>query len=145
MAGTLIPNDDQIARYCKPSCVEDGVPLVTAFLPRNDESYLSVNWLEYFRATNPSAAVDRVRDVFCKKGYGLRPNGRFAVLNVGAAKMAVYGAMRRALRIEHLPLADDDSHAGIVGYSSDDLAVALELAALVGPRDVHPPVSRSVP
>ena len=112
-----------------------------AFQLRKGESYLSVNWLEHFRAASVSAAVERVREAFRAKGYGLRPNGRFAVLNVGAAKMAVHAAMRRSLLIEHLPEPDDDSHAGIVGYSAEDLAVAVELAALVGSGDVHPAVS----
>ncbi len=140
MAGAPLPNDDQISRYCKPSSVEDGLPLAAAFIPKQSADHLSVNWLEYFGATNLSAAVERVREVFRNKGYGLRPNGRFAVLNVGAAKMAVYGAMQRPLSIEHLPLPDDNSHAGIFGYSSEDLTVAVELATLVGSKDVHPAV-----
>ena len=111
-----------------------------AFQLRKGESYVSVNWLEYFGATNLSAAVERVSEVFRNKGYGLRPNGRFAVLNVGAAKMAVHESTSLLLSIDHLPLDDDQSHAGIFGYPPEDLAVALELAALVGSKDVHPAV-----
>lgn len=111
-----------------------------AFIPRQDEDYLSINWLEYFGETELNAAVERVREVFHSKGFTLRPNGRFAVLNVEAAKTAVHEAVKRTLNIDHLPLSDDPSHSGILGYSSEDLAVAVELAALVTYQDVHPAV-----
>ena len=87
-----------------------------------------------------NAAVERVREVFHSKGFTLRPNGRFAVLNIGAAKTGVHEAVKRTLNINHLPCRDDPSHSGILGYSSEDLAVAVELAALVTPQDVHPAV-----
>ena len=112
-----------------------------AFIPRQSEDYLSVNWLEYFCETELNAAVERVREVFRSKDFQVRPNGRFAVLNVGAVKTAVYEAVGRTLNIDHLPLSDDQSHAGILGYASEDLAVAIELAALVTSQDAH----RAVP
>ena len=65
------------------------------------------------------------------------PRGRFVVLHVGAAKTAVLDATGKTLRIDNLPFKDDPSHAGILGYSSDDLMVALELKALVRDRDVY--------
>lgn len=114
--------------------------MVNAFSLRQDEDHLSVNWLEYFDKTELNAAVERVREVFHSKGFTLRPNGRFAVLNVGAAKTAVHEAVGCILNIDHLPLSDDPSHAGIFGYSSEDLAVAVELAALVRSQDVHPAI-----
>ena len=112
-------------------------PWLAFFTPRQGEEYLSVNWLEYFGETNLPAAVERVREVFRGKNYQVRPNGRFAVLNVGAAKTAVREGVDRSLRINHLPLVDDESHSGILGYTSQDLAVAVELRALVTRQDVH--------
>lgn len=115
--------------------------MVNAFSLRQGEDHLSVNWLEYFDETELNAAVERVRGVFRSKGFQVRPNGRFAVLNVGVAKTAVHEAVGRTLNIDHLPLSDDESHAGILGYTSEDLAVAIELAALGTSQDVHPAVS----
>jgi hypothetical protein len=137
MTNQPLPDDDHISRYCKPSTVDDGIPMFTAFIPRQDEDHLSVNWLEYFGETELNAAVERVREVFHSKGFTLRPNGRFAVLNVEAARTAVHEAVGRTLNIDHLPLSDDPSHSGILGYSSEDLAVAVELAALITPQDIH--------
>ena len=142
MTNQSLPDDDHISRYCKPSSIdENGRPMVNAFSLRQGEDHLSVNWLEYFDETELNAAVERVRGVFRSKGFQVRPNGRFAVLNVGVAKTAVHEAVGRTLNIDHLPLSDDESHAGILGYTSEDLAVAIELAALVTSQDVHPAVS----
>ena len=141
MTNQPLPNDDHISRYCKPSAIdESGMPMVNAFSLRQGEDHLSVNWLEFFDETELKAAVERVREVFRSKDFQVRPNGRFVVLNVGAAKIAVHEAVGRTLNIDHLPLSDDPSHAGILGYASEDLAVTVELAALVTSQDVHPAI-----
>lgn len=133
-----LPDGDHVSRYCKPSSVgSDGLPLTSAFRLKPGEDYLSVNWLEYFGSSGLAAAVERVRDVFRHKGYGLRPNGRFAVLRIGSAKNAVAAAVGRSGRVEHLPLDNDASHAGLFGDPSHDLAVAVELRALIQHKHVH--------
>ena len=138
MSSVPLPDDDHASRYCKPTAVgDDGLPMASAFALRNEENYLSINWLEYFGEPNLSDAVQRVRAAFRNKRYKLRPQGRFVVLHVGAAKTAVLDATGKTLRIDNLPFKDDPSHAGILGYSSDDLMVALELKALVRDRDVY--------
>lgn len=57
--------------------------MTSAFELGANARYLSVNWLEYFVAQYLEEAIDRVCNVFLTKGYRLRPNGRFATLNVG--------------------------------------------------------------
>ena len=114
--------------------------MATAFALRQDDTYLSVNWLEYFGEADVGAAVNMTRGVFRRKGYEVRPNGRFAVLGVGRAKMAGLLSLGRELRIERQPLPEDPSHSGIYGYAPDDLAVQVELQALVSPSDVYPAV-----
>ena len=141
MTNSPIPDDDHVSRYCKPSSVDDGIPTSSAFLPRQGEEYLSVNWLEFFGEPTLGAAVERIREVFSEKGYRVSRNGRFATLNVGEAKTAVEEATGRALSIDYLPLDDDQSHAGIRGYTSDDLAIAVELANLVTRENVHASVT----
>ena len=133
-----LPDGHHMSRYCKPSSVgRDGLPLASAFRLKAGEEYLSVNWLEYFRSAHLGAAVECVRKSFRRKGYGLRPNGRFAVLSVGSAKNAVAAAVGRSGRVEHLPLDNDPSHAGLFGDPSHDLAVAVELRALLQREHVH--------
>ena len=115
--------------------------MASAFKPRMGEEYLSVNWLEYFPTREPAVGVQHVRAAFREKNYRLRPAGRFAVLGVGAAKQAVREGIGKELRIDHRPLENDLSHAGIHGYASDDLAVAVELKMLVGRGDVYAAVT----
>ena len=138
MVNTPLPDEDHVSRYCNPSTVEGGLPMASAFIPRRGEEYLSVNWLEYFSQGDLTAAVERVREAFRVKNYRVRQNGRLVVLNVGAAKTAAREGVDRALSIDHMPVGNDQSHAAIRGYGSDDLAVAVELAALVTRQDVHP-------
>ena len=138
-----LPDRDHVSRYCKPSTVgERGQPMASAFAIRSGEGYLSVNWLEHFgmpvgepRGTEP--ALNRVRETLRSKGFRLRSNGRFALLNVGTVKTTIRRTFRRSLHINHLPLTDDASHAGILGYTERDRMIAAEIKAAVRAEDVR--------
>ena len=140
MSGRLIPDSDHVSRYCKPSVVQNGLPIVAAFLARPNEEYVSVNWVEYLDARDLPVAIGKVRAGFQRRGYSLRPNGRFVVLNVGSCKESAT-RVNQQVRFEHLPRDDDRSHAGIVGIGEDDFAVAAEITRLVAPKDVHPAIA----
>ncbi|MCE2540565.1 MAG: hypothetical protein J4G16_09285 [Acidobacteria bacterium] len=141
MSAIELPDADHVSRYCKPTAVgQDGLPMTAAFELRPGEDHLSVNWLEYFGAQVPEAAIERVRNAFQAKGYRLGRNGRFAALTVGAVKTAVSETVDGPVRIEHLPVDADDSHSGIFGYTTDDLAVAVSIKALVSHESVFPAV-----
>ena len=140
-----LPDRDHIARYCKPSAVDErGHPMASAFWIRAGEHDLSVNWLEYFGVrggrgaiAEREASVSRVRETLRSKGFRLRPNGRFALLNVGTVKTTIRRTFGRSLHINHLPLPDDASHAGTFGYSEEDLMIAAEIRATVRAEDVR--------
>ena len=90
MTDSKLPDDDHLWRHCKPSSIDAfGMPMASAFELQPGEQYLSAKWLEYFDTLDLTIAVNEVRKAFLDKGYRLRQNGRFAVLNVGAAKTAV--------------------------------------------------------
>lgn len=108
-----------------------------AFELRANEDYLSVNWLEFLDASDLEAAVAQVRTVFRKKGYTVKQNGRFTALGVGELKVAV-SAITGTARVERRRLDDDESHSGVFGYSADDFAVAVEIAALADHECVYP-------
>ena len=138
MIGDPLPDDDHVARYCKPSSVDEhGMPMASAFQLRFGEQHLSVNWLEYGGTRDVEVAMRRVRSGFLSRGFRLRRNGRFAVLDVGLTRTAVRQGLGHSLRIDHLPIDQDQSHAGIHGYTPDDLAVAVELNALLSTGAVH--------
>lgn len=135
----LLPDGDHVSRYCKPAHLNPiGLPLPEAFQLREGEDYLSANWLEYFQSPYLPTAIQRIREVFRSKGFRLPRRGAFAVLDVGGARTAVRENSGCSLRFEYAPSRDDPSHAAIYGYGASDLAVAAELAALIGPQAVYP-------
>lgn len=128
-----LPDNNHISRYCKPSHIgQNGMLLPAAFLPRKGERYLSVNWLEYFDKADLGDAIEEVREVFRRKGYKVKSNGRFAVLEVGAAK-----AVGDTLSIKHLPSINDESHAGIFGDTTSNTAAEL---AILADRTLYPAI-----
>ncbi len=134
MSETSLPDQDHVARYCKPSAMgTDGLPKVAAFELRERDATLSVNWLEYFGPDQDSSIQD-IRQVV---RITLRPNGRFAVLGVAAVKEAVIAGGGRSPMLFSTPQEDDPSHASIGGYTSDDFQVAVELKALVSQQDLY--------
>ncbi len=138
MRGDHIPRGDHVARYCKPNWVDDGLPLIAAFLNDRNQEHVSVNWLEFFDGVGGQAQIEQIRKAFRAKGYKLRKNGRFAVLNVGGSVDRVKQTTDMAIRFLHWPEDDDPSHSGIFDYRAEDFQVALELTNLVAPDDVFP-------
>ena len=118
---------------------KDGLPMASAFQMREGEEALSVSWLEFWNASSPASAIDQARSLM-GRNFALKVDGRFARLNVGRTMQAVHDATRRRVRIEHLPTDEDPAHAGISGYSADDLDVAQAIAEIVAREDVYPAV-----
>ena len=107
-----------LARYCRPSTVEDGMPTDDAFWIRPAEEHLSVNVLP--GDLGVEAGLVQIRKILAKKRYGTSPNGRLAVFNAGRVVqyMRKYGDMD--VRIEHEPAPDDPTHAGIAPADGRD-------------------------
>lgn len=138
-----IPDEDHVARYCKPKSVSRyGLPTALAFRLRPGETYLSLNWLEYFTEPSHESAIERVQESFHRKKYRLKRNGRFAVLNVGAAKEAVKRVVGRRGEVEQTGSDHDPSHVGLFGYTEDNISVALHLSKLVRRDQVYPAVGQ---
>ena len=111
--------------------------MTSAFRLREGENTLSVNWLENLTRDGVEKAVACIRVAFVSKGYRLRSNGRFVVLTVGEAKSAVRKGAGVSLQFFHDPVPEDRSHAVVSGIPLDDLAVAVELKALVRQEDAY--------
>lgn len=137
MTGDPLPDQDHIARYCRPSSFDQGVLQAGAFTPRPGEDYLSVNWLEHFGAADIASAIESMRTAVAQN-LSLRPNGRFVVLNVGAAKRAASRDAGFGLRIEHAPTESDASHAAIFGIDAHPVMITTELIALISAGDIYP-------
>ena len=136
-----IPDRGRVARYCPPGKNNRGRPTLAAFLLKRekDEEYLSANWLRAERQLGIERSLDLVRKTFKDKGYVLRENGRFAVLNVGSIR-----GLGHALWAEHRPTDDDPCHSGICGSHGLSIErereIATDLKDLLSDQDVYPAI-----
>lgn len=128
---TPLSNSDHVLRYCSPRRVNEGVIHFSAFELRPHESYLSVNWMEYFgKSVSVEEQVAGVRATLIEKGFHLSSNGRFARLHVGTVKEMIQNA-----EVKHVPGLKDPSHAGIYP-SKDNRDATLELKNIIKLDDV---------
>ena len=131
MKGDPLPEKDHISRYCRPTALDpDGRPNGTAFMPRQKDGYLSINWLEYFDLPDRPAQIVQVRRTI---GMDLAATGKFAVLNVGKVVKYVKenDPNKRVLDVLHEPEEKDLSHSGIYGYSFENDTVGDLIADVV--------------
>lgn len=144
-----IRDEHHVARYCSGSQHDGGKVLPTAFqLRRPGETYLSVNWLEYFGLKTFDAALGRICTDKQSLGFSIRHTGRFAVLNAGIVRSISVDSddpsgIARSLTVTHLPAVGDESHAGIGGYQEEDLGLLLAdlLAENVAPNMLMAPAT----
>lgn len=132
MKGQAIPDSDHVARYCKASTVEHGEISATAFMLRETEEYLSVNWLEELRRSNRASQIRDLQELYARK-LRVGAVARIAILNVGIVRTKVErdSLDRRVLRVLHDPEPDDPSHSGIYNIPHDDEIVAELIAQVV--------------
>ena len=127
MTGDDLPDDDHVVRYVKPSQFDEDEGVDgSAFQLRQNESRLSVNWLEYFDALAKLEQLDEIRRL---SRMEIRKNGRFAQLNVGRTKQHLQDQLSD-IRFVHKPLnaagnyEADPSHSEILGlpdYPDEEL------------------------
>jgi hypothetical protein len=125
MKGELIPDQNHVARFCRPMQVHEGQIQATAFMLRDDEESLSVNWLEFLSCLNRESEIFEIRTVYSTK-FKVGARAKIAVLNVGEVRSKVQKESLdgRNLEVLHNPLSDDLSHAGIYNLSKDNELIA---------------------
>lgn len=134
MKGDLLPNQDHIARYCKPKTAPDGQPTAASFMLRPDDEFLSVDWLECFDLSDRQAQITQPRQNIT---LTLAKAGKFAVLNVENTVEHVHtNSDNQTLAVFHEPKPEDPCHSGIHGYSHEDDLVAELIAEVV--LEIHP-------
>ena len=133
MKGQAIPDSDHVGRYCKASTVENGEISATAFMMRETEEYLSVNWLEELKRPSRASQIRDLQEVYNKK-LKVGVTARIAILNVGTLRSKVQRESpdSRLLRVLHEPEEPDDpSHAGIYEIPHDDEIISEVIAQVV--------------
>lgn len=143
MKGDKIPDHNHIARFCKPTQVADGQIQPTAFMLRENEQSLSVNWLECLNCSSRERKIAELRNIYSAKlNVGLR--AKIAILNVGEVreKVLTESPDRRNIDILHDPIIDDPSqindpsHSGVYNLKQDDELIAELILETV--RETYP-------
>jgi hypothetical protein len=89
MKGQPIPDFDHVARYCGPRTVENGEISAAAFMLRDGEEYLSVNWLEALKCLDRASEVRALQNLYARKFSRVGAGARLAILNVGNLRAEV--------------------------------------------------------
>ena len=142
MTGDELPDSDHVVRYVKPSNVQKGIVNASEFV--RDKDGVSVNWLEYFQGKTKKEQLGEVRRLI---QLTIRPNGRFAQLNVGDTRNHILVAARY-LSFVHDPKAArppheaDLSHSLIGGLPPGDSPEAMLVADMITDciQELHPAV-----
>jgi hypothetical protein len=122
--GDNIPSNHHIARLCRKGIDGDQI-LGAAFLPRPQEDYLSVNWLERLKCQDRPSEITEIRKRYAEN-FKLNKKYKIALLNVGVtcSKVAERSDNHRCLKATHEPEPTDDSHSGLWGFSDSDILIA---------------------
>ncbi len=127
MKGDTIPDSDNIARFCKPSTAPNGVIAPTAFMLRENEDSLSVNWLEFLNCPNKDSEIKEMQRIYSETFRTVSLNARIAILNVGEIRDVVRTETQDHRNIEalHDPIPDgDQSHSEIHNLKQDNEFIA---------------------
>src|SRR3989304_6046560 len=138
MKGDKIPDQNHIARYCKPTQVSDGHIQATAFMLRAGEESLSVNWLEFLNCSSRESGIAEIQNIYSTK-LNVGARAKIAVLNVGEVRQKVLTESpdRRKLEVLHAPIENDPSrkndpsHSEISNLKQDDELIAELILELV--------------
>jgi hypothetical protein len=140
MKGDTIPDQDHVARLCFPKHIPEGQIQATAFMVREDEESLSVNWLEFLNCSCRENEITALRDIYNATFNRVGTRAMIAVLNVGEVREKVLkeSSDGRNLEILHDPIADDPSHSGIYNLQYNDEEIAELILESVQANQTYP-------
>ncbi len=126
MKGETIPDQNHIARFCRPTQAPEGQIQATAFMLRANEEGLSVNWLEFLNCSNRESEIVKMRTIYAEN-FTVGARAKIAILNVGEVRKKVLTESPdgRNLEVLHDPEEPvDPSHSGIYKLKQDDELIA---------------------
>ena len=125
MKGETIPDKNHIARFCRPMQAPEGQIQATAFMLREVDRYLSINWLEFLNCSNRENEITKLRTIYSET-FTVGARAKIAVLNVGDVhdKVLTESPDSRNLEVLHDPAMNDPSHSGIYNLKQDDELIA---------------------
>ena len=143
MTDVDLPDDNHVVRYVSPRHVrKDGKMTSYAFSlrpHRDDDTGLSVNWLECFPDHTKDEQLAEVRRL---SRLTMRQGGRLAELNIGATKRHVRGEYGE-IRFINKPLVAEDeyeadpSHSEITGLPKGNSPEAELVGDMIAHSVIH--------
>ena len=109
-----IPNEEHVTRFCpKYTLDEYGIPTGDAFKLRKDETYISVDWYEFFIDKNNKIQdiqiFSLIKEAMIKRNFTPAKNGIFSFHSVGVIKTKEY----KNINFEVKNIDKTNSHSGI--------------------------------
>jgi len=125
MKGETIPDQNHIARFCRPKQVDEGQIQAAAFFLRANDESLSVNWLEFLNCSNRESEITKIRTIYSET-FTVGARAKIAILNVGEVRKKVLTESpdSRNLEVLHDPSMNDPSHSGIYNLKQDNELIA---------------------
>ncbi|MDY6932982.1 MAG: hypothetical protein SVZ03_02010 [Spirochaetota bacterium] len=125
MKGEKIPDQDHISRFCRPMQAPEGQIQATAFMLREGEESLSVNWLEFLNCSSRENEITKIRTIYSET-FAVGARAKIAILNVGEVRKKVLKESQdsRNLEVFHNPIINDPSHSGIYNLKQDNELIA---------------------
>ena len=138
-----ISDTDYIVRYCRPNTIIRNQISSPAFEIRNNEEYISVNWIS--SKIDVNVGLEQIKMILEQKKFRVRQNGRFVILNTGIIKSAIYELTGIKISIHHKRTFDDPTHASIspIGTNNrqklmDHIGIALYDFVQKHPETIYP-------
>ncbi|MDY6783981.1 MAG: hypothetical protein SW833_15785 [Cyanobacteriota bacterium] len=121
--------EGRVGRYCKPTTLENGIPISSAFAKRVKDTYLSVYLLEFFQRQTEEENITEIKNYMSEqRRWKFSPNGCFAVFDIQQSKTYIFEeeSLEIFYRDQGLP------HCGLFhDNSGNDIVVAKLLAKCV--------------
>ena len=144
-SGDAIPDNNHVARWCKTRDKTENKPSTASLAPRQDEKYLSGNWLEYLAEYLGQPGVSRDDAVNLLRGHTtlrLSPRGCFIALNAVTIREAIVegGAASPSVAFKPDIAKNNPSHVAIkwADFPVHEQTVAAAIVRQVTDRDVFP-------
>ena len=125
MKAETIPDQNHIARFCRPMQIDEGQIQAAAFMLRANEKSLSVNWLEFLNCSSRESEITKIQTIYSET-FTVGARAKIAILNVGEVRKKVLAESPDGRNLEalHDPLMNDPSHSVIYNLKQDDELIA---------------------